>query len=87
MKYFLLMIRKLDTGEFKKSVYEFNTQNEAVQSFHSNIGVAMKETSTLSGVAVIVDLAGNTIRKESFNNTKTDTSELVIPIEGGDPIG
>ena len=86
MKYFLLMIRKLDTGEFKKAVYQYDTQNEAVQAFHSNIGVAMKETATLSGVAIVVDLAGNSLRKEPFNNVK-EQEELVIPIEGGDPIG
>jgi hypothetical protein len=46
----------------------------------------MKETATLSGVAIIVDLAGNSLRKEPFNNVK-EQEELVIPIEGGDPIG
>lgn len=59
MKYFLIEISEGDSKIAGKGMYEFTTRTEAIASYHSKLGVAMKsELYTREQIMVINSVNG-----------------------------
>lgn len=66
MKYFLIEIAEGDTKIKGKGMYEFNTRNEAIASFHSKMGVAMKSELYTREQLLVIDDGNSIIKSEIF---------------------
>lgn len=67
MKYFVIEIATGDSKIAGKGIYEFNTENEAVASFHSKLGTAMKSELYETELIMVVDSEGKLIKREKYN--------------------
>lgn len=64
-KYYVIEITtKAETTT--KGVYEYTTENEAVASFHSKMGGAMKNKDYLEELVMVVDDNGAVLRVEKY---------------------
>ena len=66
MKYYVIEIATGDTKIAGKGIYEFNTENEAVASFHSKLGTAMKSELYETELIMVVDSEGKLIKREKY---------------------
>lgn len=60
---------EIATGDVKvagKGVYEYATENEAVASFHSKMGSAMKSDLFDSELLMVIDDNGTVIKREKY---------------------
>lgn len=65
-KYYVIEITtKADTTT--KGVYEYATENEAVASFHSKMGGAMKNKDYLGELLMVIDDNGAVLKVEKYN--------------------
>lgn len=69
MKYYTLLIQQyIDNLEKpdKKSVYEFNEINQAIASFHTSLGSAMKDHEIKEALCVAVTSDGSIFANEHY---------------------
>lgn len=55
MKYYLIEISEGDSKIAGKAIYEYATKNEAIATFHSKIGVAMKSDLYASHQIMVIN--------------------------------
>lgn len=68
MKYYLIEISAGDARIAGKAIYEYQTMNEAVASFHSKIGTAMKSDLYKSELVIVIDDKGNVCETNCYEN-------------------
>jgi hypothetical protein len=64
--FYLIEIAKGDTKIEGKAVYEYHTQNEAISSFHSKMGNAMKSELFESELLLVIDSNGTVVKREKY---------------------
>lgn len=67
MKYFLIEIAEGDTKIKGKGIHEYNSRNEAIASFHSKMGVAMKSELYTKEQLIVIDSENCEIISEVFD--------------------
>lgn len=67
MKYFVFVTKNQNDGTTKKSVYEFDSLNEAKASFHKSLGVDMANKDLLGGMAIVINSDGGVHMSEAWN--------------------
>lgn len=75
MKYYLIEIATGDSKISGKAVYEYSTENEAIATFHSKMGAAMKSSLYESELLIVVDGNGIVITREKFERTSLSNEE------------
>ena len=66
MKYYVIEIAEGDTKIQGKSIYEYVTKNDAIASFHSKMGIAMKSELYSKEQLYVIDSSNNYIASEVF---------------------
>lgn len=64
--FYLIEIAKGDSKIEGKAVYEYDTQNYAIASFHSKMGSAMKSELFDSELLMVIDDNGTVIKREKY---------------------
>lgn len=72
MKFFVIEIATGDEKIAGKGIYEYGSEKEAVATFHSKLGTAMKSELYESDLVMVVDGFGNVVKRERY----------VEPVEG-----
>ena len=67
MKYYLIEIAEGDAKIKGKGIHEYNSRNEAIASFHSKMGVAMKSELYTKEQLMVVDSENCQIISEVFD--------------------
>lgn len=72
MEYYVILVKKYNDGTAdKKSLYVYQTLDEAVASFHSQLGGAVGASTIDSILCLVVNSVGGTIRSEYWQAEKT----------------
>lgn len=66
MKYYVIEIATGDSKVAGKSIYEYNTEKEAIASFHSKLGVAMKSDLYTSELLIVINEEGKVIERNKY---------------------
>ena len=66
MKYYVIEIATGDEKIKGKGIYEYATEVEAVASFHSKLGTAMKSALYESELIMVIDSDGKVIKREKY---------------------
>lgn len=69
MKYYVVEISEGDTKIAGKAIYEFTSEKDAVASYHSKMGNAMKSNLYLSELIIVIDENGLVIKRDKYTNT------------------
>lgn len=64
--FYLIEIAHGDSKIEGKGIYTFESHREAMASFHTKLGTAMKSDLYTSDVLVVIDQMGNTVAKECY---------------------
>ena len=64
--FYVIEIAKGDASIQGKAVYEYETENEAVATFHSKLGTAMKSALYDSSLVMVIDSNGAVYRSEKY---------------------
>lgn len=67
MKYYVIEISEGDAKIKGKGIHEYNSRNEAIASFHSKMGVAMKSELYTKEQLIVVDSENCQIISEVFD--------------------
>lgn len=67
--YFVLEITTTDTTS--KGVYQYETLDEAVASFHSRLGAQMKNPACNAELVMVIDDNGAVYRSEKYSKPAT----------------
>ena len=67
MKYYVMEISEGDAKIKGKGIHEYNSRNEAIASFHSKMGVAMKSELYTKEQLMVVDSENCQIISEVFD--------------------
>ncbi len=67
MKYYVIEISEGDAKIKGKGIHEYNSRNEAIASFHSKMGVAMKSELYTKEQLMVVDSENCQIISEVFD--------------------
>lgn len=65
--FYLIEIAKGDSKIEGKAVYEYQTENEAIASFHSKMGSAMKSDLYDSELLLVIDSNGTVVKREKYS--------------------
>lgn len=75
MEYYVLLVKKYnDETATKKSLYTYDTLDEAVASFHSQLGGAVGADTIDSVMCQVVNSVGGTVRSEYWEAADEDVS-------------
>ena len=66
MKYYVIEISEGDAKIKGKGIHEYNSRNEAIASFHSKMGVAMKSDLYTMEQLLVIDESNSIIKSEIF---------------------
>lgn len=66
MMYYVIEIATGDDKIKGKSIYEYATEHEAVATFHSKLGTAMKSALYESDLIMVIDSDGKVIKREKY---------------------
>lgn len=66
MNYYVLEISEGDAKIAGKSVYSYETEHDAVASFHSKLGTAMKSALYTSELIMVLDADGKVVKREKY---------------------
>lgn len=66
MKFYVLEVSDGDAKIAGKSVYEYETLDDAIASWHKKLGVAMGSAMYTKELCMVIDAAGTTYRSETF---------------------
>ena len=67
MKYYVIEISEGDAKIKGKGIHEYNSRNEAIASFHSKMGVAMKSELYTKEQLIVIDSENCEIISEVFD--------------------
>lgn len=72
MEYYVILAKKYNNGTAdKKSIYVYQTIDEAVASFHSQLGGAVGASTVDSILCQVINSVGGTIRSEYWKAEET----------------
>lgn len=72
MEYYVILVKKYNDGTAdKKSLYVYETLDEAVASFHSQLGGAVGASTVESILCQVVNSVGGTLRSEYWKAEET----------------
>lgn len=81
MEYYVILVKKYNDGTAdKKSLYVYQTLDEAVASFHSQLGGAVGASTIDSILCLVVNSVGGVIRSEHWKaeeSTEESTEESI----------
>jgi len=67
MKYYVIEITTYNNGNNdSKGIYEYESKQDAIATFHSKMGGAMKNTTYATELLLVVSEEGSTVRMERF---------------------
>lgn len=66
MNYYVLEISEGDAKIAGKGVYTYETEHDAVASFHSKLGTAMKSALYTSELIMVLDADGKVVKREKY---------------------
>ena len=66
-KFYLVEIATGDEKIAGKSIYEYETKNEAIASFHTKLGQAMKSELFETDLLMVIDSEGNWFEQRYYN--------------------
>lgn len=75
---------EITTGDSKiagKAVYEYATETEAIATFHSKLGTAMKSALYDSSLVMVIDSNGAVYRSEKYTKPVVEPEVVVEPTE------
>ena len=76
MTYYVLLIIDYNDGTSStKSVYSYETENEAVSKFHSSLGGYMAKDNVSHILCLAVNSEGGIYRNEAYTATVEETDE------------
>lgn len=75
MKYYVIEIATGDSKISGRAVYEYSTETEAIATFHSKMGAAMKSSLYMSEMLMVIDDNGVVIAREKFERTSLSNEE------------
>lgn len=81
MKYYVFEVATGDPKIAGKSVYEYNTLNEAVATFHSKLGTAMKSDLYDSDLVMVINSEGGIHKTEKYVKPVVIDPDEVVPEE------
>lgn len=65
----MFYVIEISTGDSKiagKSIYDYDSEQKAVATFHSKMGTAMKSDLYVSELLMVIDENGTVIKREQF---------------------
>lgn len=71
----MFYVIEISTGDAKiagKAIYQYNTIDEAVATFHSKLGTAMKSDLYATELIMVMDDEGAVLRVEKYIKTITE---------------
>lgn len=71
----MFYVIEIATGDSKiagKSIYEYETEQLAVATFHAKMGTAMKSALYTSELLLVIDDSGNLIKREQYTRTEEE---------------
>ena len=72
MGFYVIEIANYNDGTAEsKGIYSYATQEEAIATFHSKMGGAMKNTKYESELLMVIRTDGGVIRSEKWNREHT----------------
>lgn len=72
MEYYVILAKKYNDGAAdKKSIYVYQTIDEAVASFHSQLGGAVGASTIDSILCLVINSVGGTLRSEYWQAKET----------------
>lgn len=75
MKFYVIEIAEGDSKIAGKGTYEYNTLDEAVATFHSKMGTAMKSELYTSELLMVINSDGGVHRTEKFVRNTEEVAE------------
>lgn len=66
MNYYVIEISTGDSKIAGKAIYEYDTEKEAVGTFHQKLATAMKSDLYDSELLMVIDAAGKVIKREQY---------------------
>lgn len=66
MKLYVIEISEGDAKIAGKGIYEYDTEKDAVASFHQKLSTAMRSNLYISDLVMVVDSYGTVIKKERY---------------------
>lgn len=66
MKYYVIEISSGDSKIAGKAIYEYATEHDAVATFHSKLGTAMKSDLYETALIMVIDGDGKVIKREKY---------------------
>lgn len=73
MKYYVLEIADGDSKVAGKAVYEYETKDKAIASYHKKIGTAMDSELYTSHLCMVVDSNGNIWGNNTYIRTTANS--------------
>lgn len=70
MKYFTLVYKEYFEKDATKSIYEYDTQKEAVTSYHDNMTKCMKDDTCKSALVEARNTYGGSYKSSFYKNDK-----------------
>lgn len=64
--YFVIEIATGDEKIAGKAIYGYETEKEAVSTFHSKLGTAMKSELYTSSLIMVIDGTGKVLKREKY---------------------
>lgn len=71
----MFYVIEISTGDAKiagKAIYQYNTIDEAIATFHSKLGTAMKSDLYATELIMVMDDEGAVLRVEKYIKTITE---------------
>lgn len=76
MKYYVIEITSYNNGNNdSKGIYEYDNKQDAIATFHSKMGGAMKNSTYATELLLVVSEEGSTVRMERFERPVEETAE------------
>lgn len=65
--FFVIEIAEGDSKIAGKGIYAYEEEKQAVASFHSKLGVAMKSELYTADLVMVIDKDGKVLKREKYN--------------------
>ena len=78
MKYYVIEITTYNNGTSdSKGIYEYDNKQDAIATFHSKMGGAMKNTTYATELLLVISEEGSTVRMERFERPVEEVTEEI----------
>lgn len=65
--FFVIEIADGDEKIKGKGIYAYEEEKQAIASFHSKLGTAMKSELYISDLVMVIDASGKVLKREKYN--------------------